>query len=41
MEKQCVPAMSYHRLEEAWAESTENGTPFVNPVKERTLRWQS
>ncbi|HEY5338462.1 MAG TPA: aromatic ring-hydroxylating dioxygenase subunit alpha [Rhizomicrobium sp.] len=36
-----VPAMWYHRLKKAWAESTTNGTPFVNPVKERTLRWRS
>ncbi len=36
-----VPAMWYHRLKKAWAEATANGTPFVNPVKERTLRWKS
>jgi phenylpropionate dioxygenase-like ring-hydroxylating dioxygenase large terminal subunit len=36
-----VPAMWYHRLKKAWAESSTNGTPFVNPVKERTLRWRS
>lgn len=36
-----VPAMWYHRLKKAWAESTANGTPFVNPVKPRTLRWRS
>jgi phenylpropionate dioxygenase-like ring-hydroxylating dioxygenase large terminal subunit len=36
-----VPAMWYHRLKKAWAESTETGAPFVNPVKERTLRWRS
>lgn len=36
-----VPAMWYHRLKKAWAESVANGTPFVNPVKERTLRWRS
>lgn len=35
------PAIWYHRLKKAWAESTESGTPFVNPVKERTLRWRS
>ncbi|MEI9994101.1 MAG: aromatic ring-hydroxylating dioxygenase subunit alpha [Rhizomicrobium sp.] len=37
-----VPAMWYHRLKKAWAESTKNGTPFSNPVQgERTLRWRS
>jgi phenylpropionate dioxygenase-like ring-hydroxylating dioxygenase large terminal subunit len=36
-----VPAMWYHRLKKAWAESITNGTPFVNPVKPRTLRWRS
>ncbi|MGN6517376.1 MAG: Rieske 2Fe-2S domain-containing protein [Rhizomicrobium sp.] len=36
-----VPAMWYHRLKKAWAESVANGTPFVNPVKPRTLRWRS
>ncbi|HEY2068537.1 MAG TPA: aromatic ring-hydroxylating dioxygenase subunit alpha [Rhizomicrobium sp.] len=36
-----VPAMWYHRLKKAWAESTASGTPFVNPVQERTLRWRS
>jgi phenylpropionate dioxygenase-like ring-hydroxylating dioxygenase large terminal subunit len=36
-----VPAMWYHRLKKAWTDSTTNGTPFVNPVKERTLRWRS
>jgi phenylpropionate dioxygenase-like ring-hydroxylating dioxygenase large terminal subunit len=36
-----VPAMWYHRLKKAWAESVANGTPFVNPVTERTLRWKS
>ena len=36
-----MPAMWYHRLKKAWAESAQNGTPFVNPVKERTLRWRS
>jgi hypothetical protein len=41
MEKQRVPAMSHHRLEKVWADSTANGTPFVNPVKERMLRWRS
>jgi hypothetical protein len=41
MEKHCVPAMSYQRLKKAWAESAANGTPFVNPIKERTRRWQS
>ena len=35
------PAIWYHRVKKAWAESVENGTPFVNPVQERTLRWKS
>jgi len=36
-----VPAMWYHRLKKAWAESTATGAPFVNPVTARTLRWRS
>jgi phenylpropionate dioxygenase-like ring-hydroxylating dioxygenase large terminal subunit len=36
-----VPAIWYHRLKKAWAESVEMGTPFVNPVQEKTLRWRS
>ena len=36
-----VPAMWYHRLKKAWAESIRTGTPFVNPVQEKTLRWRS
>jgi phenylpropionate dioxygenase-like ring-hydroxylating dioxygenase large terminal subunit len=36
-----MPAMWYHRLKKAWAESVKNGTPFVNPVNERTLKWRS
>lgn len=36
-----VPAMWYHRLKKAWAESVATGKPFVNPVTERTLRWRS
>lgn len=36
-----MPAMWYHRIKKAWLESTENGTPFVNPIKARTLRWRS
>ncbi len=35
------PAIWYHRLKKAWAESVANGAPFVNPVTERTLRWRS
>jgi phenylpropionate dioxygenase-like ring-hydroxylating dioxygenase large terminal subunit len=35
------PAIWYHRIKKAWAESVENGTNFVNPVQERTLRWRS
>ena len=29
------PAIWYHRVKKAWAESVENGTDFVNPVQER------
>ena len=36
-----VPAMWYHRLKKAWSESTATGAPFVNPLKETTLRWKS
>jgi hypothetical protein len=36
-----VPAIWYHRLKKAWAESVATGAPFVNPVQERTLRWRS
>lgn len=36
-----VPAIWYHRLKKAWAESIRTHEPFVNPVKERTLRWRS
>jgi phenylpropionate dioxygenase-like ring-hydroxylating dioxygenase large terminal subunit len=36
-----VPAMWYHRLKKAWAESVASDTPFVNPVRDRTLRWRS
>ncbi len=35
------PAIWYHRIKKAWAESTEKGTDFVNPVQERVLRWKS
>jgi len=35
------PAIWYHRVKKAWAESVENGTEFVNPVQERVLRWRS
>jgi phenylpropionate dioxygenase-like ring-hydroxylating dioxygenase large terminal subunit len=35
------PAIWYHRIKKAWADSVENGTEFVNPVQERTLRWRS
>jgi phenylpropionate dioxygenase-like ring-hydroxylating dioxygenase large terminal subunit len=35
------PAIWYHRIKKAWAESVETGAPFVNPVQERTLRWRS
>ncbi len=36
-----VPAIWYHRLKKAWAESVADGTPFSNPVQERVLRWRS
>jgi phenylpropionate dioxygenase-like ring-hydroxylating dioxygenase large terminal subunit len=36
-----VPAIWYHRLKKAWAESVANGTAFSNPVQERVLRWRS
>jgi phenylpropionate dioxygenase-like ring-hydroxylating dioxygenase large terminal subunit len=35
------PAIWYHRVKKAWAEATENGTEFRNPVQERVLRWKS
>jgi phenylpropionate dioxygenase-like ring-hydroxylating dioxygenase large terminal subunit len=35
------PAIWYHRVKKAWADSVEKGTEFVNPVQERTLRWKS
>jgi hypothetical protein len=36
-----MPPGWYHRLEKAGAESTADGKPFVNPFKERTLKWRS
>ena len=36
-----MPAMWYHRVKKAWADSVANGTPFVNPIKPRTLKWRS
>ena len=36
-----VPAMWYHRLKKAWAESIATGQPFHNPLQARTLRWRS
>ncbi|HXR95435.1 MAG TPA: aromatic ring-hydroxylating dioxygenase subunit alpha [Rhizomicrobium sp.] len=35
------PAIWYHRVKKAWAEAVETGAPFVNPMRERTLRWRS
>ena len=35
------PAIWYHRVKKAWAESVASGAPFTNPVEERTLRWRS
>ncbi len=31
----------YFRLKKAYAEAVDTGTPFVNPVTARTLRWRS
>jgi phenylpropionate dioxygenase-like ring-hydroxylating dioxygenase large terminal subunit len=36
-----MPAMWYHRLKNAWSDSTTTGAPFANPLKETTLRWRS
>ena len=36
-----MPAIWYHRLKKAWAESVATGAPFANPVQETTLRWRS
>jgi phenylpropionate dioxygenase-like ring-hydroxylating dioxygenase large terminal subunit len=36
-----VPAMWYHRLKKAWAESVATGAPFTNPMQAKTLRWRS
>ncbi len=36
-----VPAIWYHRLKKIWADSVASDTPFVNPLKETTLRWRS
>ena len=36
-----VPAIWYHRLKKAWAESVETGKPFAESGQERTLRWRS
>lgn len=36
-----MPAIWYHRLKKAWAESVSTGSPFANPVRETTLRWRS
>ncbi|MBV9331489.1 MAG: aromatic ring-hydroxylating dioxygenase subunit alpha [Alphaproteobacteria bacterium] len=36
-----MPAIWYHRLKKAWAESVRAGVPFRNPVTETTLRWRS
>ena len=31
----------YYRMKKEWTSSREENRPFVNPVKERTLRWRS
>jgi phenylpropionate dioxygenase-like ring-hydroxylating dioxygenase large terminal subunit len=35
------PAIWYHRVKKSWAEAQETGGTFVNPMRERTLRWRS
>ncbi len=35
------PAIWYHRLKKAWAESVATGAAFVNPVTDRVLKWRS
>ncbi|HWF63504.1 MAG TPA: aromatic ring-hydroxylating dioxygenase subunit alpha [Rhizomicrobium sp.] len=35
------PAIWYHRVKKAFAESQESGSAFANPMVERTLRWRS
>ena len=36
-----MQAKWYYRLRDAWAKSTETGSPFENPVKAQELRWRS
>ena len=31
----------YYRMKKEWTSSREENRPFVNPVKERTLRWRT
>ena len=31
----------YYRLKKEWTSSRKENRPFVNPVKERTLRWRT
>ena len=35
------PARWYHRLKSEYARAQAEGRPFVNPVKDRVLRWRS
>ena len=35
------PAIWYHRVKKSWAEAIETGGEFINPMRERTLRWRS
>ena len=36
-----TPAKWYFRLKRAYAEARAEGKPFVNPIREQTLRWRS
>jgi phenylpropionate dioxygenase-like ring-hydroxylating dioxygenase large terminal subunit len=36
-----TPARWYFRLKQAFTASRRDGTPFENPVREKTLRWRS
>jgi hypothetical protein len=34
-------ALWYFKLKKTWMEAQENQSEFVNPLKEKTLRWRS
>jgi len=36
-----IQAKWYFRLKQEYARARAEGRPFVNPVKEQTLRWRS